>query len=55
VAVPAVSDEVHHHVAAERRAVVRGNFAHAHHAVRIFRVYVENRHILALGQIGREA
>ena len=55
VAVAAVSDDVHDDVAAERGAIFRGKLSDAHDSVRVLSVHVEDRHGLALGEIGCEA
>ena len=55
VAVAAVTDDVHDDVAAERRAIFRGEFSDAHNGVGVFSVDVKNGHGLALGDIGSEA
>ena len=55
VAVAAVTDEVHDHVVAKGGAIFRGKFSNAHDSVWVFGVDVEDRHGLALGDIGSEA
>src|SRR6266702_3174377 len=55
VAVAAVTDDVHDYVAAKRGAILRREFADAHHSVRVFRVNVEDRNGLALGHVRGEA
>ena len=51
VAMAAVADDVHDHVAAKRGAILGGDFAHAHNGIRVFRVHVEDRHRLPLGNV----
>ena len=55
VAVPAVADDVDHNVAAEFRAILRGEPSDAHHGVGIFRVHVKHRNALPLGDVRCEA
>src|SRR5438046_1311581 len=55
VAVAAVADDVHDHVAAERGAVFRGDFAYAHDGIRVFPVQVKNGHGLTLGDVRSKA
>src|SRR6266705_1686116 len=55
VAVAAVADDVHDHVAAKLGAILRREFADAHHSVRVFRVNVEDGNGLAPGHVRSEA
>src|SRR5258708_20061545 len=55
VAVAAVTDDIHDHVAAKSGAILRREFADAHDSVRVFRVNVEDRNGLALGHVRSEA
>ena len=55
VAVAAIADDVHHHVAAEFRAILRGDLSDAHDRVGIFRVDVKNGNGLALGDVRSKA
>ncbi len=55
VAVAAIADNVHHNVAAELRAIFRGEVADAHDSVGVFRVDVENRDRLPFGKVRSKA
>ena len=50
VSVAAIANQVNHHVAAELVAILRGHARHTQHRFRIFRIHVEDRNRLALGQ-----
>ncbi len=55
MAVAAIADQVHDDGCAEGIAIIERDFAHADDGIRIFRIYVKNRHGQALGKIGGEA
>ena len=55
VAVAAVADDIHDHVAAKCGTIFRGEFSNADDGVRIFGVHVENGNGLALGHVRGKA
>src|SRR5271170_4411334 len=55
VAVAAVSNNIHHNVAAKRRAILRCKFSDPHNRIGIFGVDVEDWNALPLGDIRSES